>query len=262
MKRHLLALAAVAISSVTSAALGADVSPPGAPAPVYRAPPAPLSYNWSGFYLGANVGYGRVNSNSAVTFNSPFFGVATTTSTGTANGVIAGGQVGANWQMGMFVLGAEGDFQWSNQKSTTNTGCGLGCTVTEVASVDSFGTARLRVGGAFDRVLVYVTGGGAWTNASDNLSATAFGTTATLVNLTASKVGWTVGSGIDFAVLDNLIARAEYLYISTSNITNTAPVSALLGGGTITETAQLKDSIVRFGLSYKFGGGSTVAARY
>jgi outer membrane immunogenic protein len=261
MKKHLLALA-IAISSATSAALAADVNPPPAPAPVYRAPPAPLSYNWSGVYLGANVGYGKVSSNSSATWTSPFFGVITSTSSGSTNGAIAGGQVGGNWQMGMFVLGAEADFQWSGQKSTTNTGCGFGCTVTEVASVDSFGTARLRLGAAFDRVLVYATGGAAWTNASDNLSGTAFGVTATLVNLSASKVGWTVGGGIEFAVLDNLIARGEYLYIATSNITNTAPVTALLGGGTITETAQLKDSIVRFGLSYKFGGGSTVAARY
>jgi outer membrane immunogenic protein len=261
MKRHVLALV-VAISSATSAALAADVSPPPAPAPVYRPPPVAAAYNWSGFYLGANVGYGSVNWNSSATFNSPFFGVTTATSTGSANGVIAGGQLGVNWQMGMYVLGAEGDFQWSNQKSTTTSGCGVGCSLTEVASIDSFGTARLRAGVAYDRVLVYATGGAAWTNTSDNLSATAFGATVPLVNLSASKVGWTVGAGIDFAVLDNVIARAEYLYISTSNVTNTATVSALVGGGTVTETAQLKDSIVRFGLSYKFGGGSTVTARY
>jgi outer membrane immunogenic protein len=262
VRRHLLALA-IAISSATSAALAADVSPPPAPAPVYR-PPAPIAatYNWSGFYLGANVGYGWASSTGTTTLNSPFFGVFTSATSGTANGVIAGGQVGANWQMGMFVLGAEGDFQWSDQKKNLTISCGIGCTLTETGGIDSFGTARLRIGGAFDRVLVYATGGAAWTNASDNLSATALGVTVNIVNLSASKVGWTVGGGIDYAVLDNLIARAEYLYISTSNVTNTAPVSPLIGGGTITETAQLKDSIVRFGLSYKFGGGSTVAARY
>lgn len=261
MKGYLLALA-VAISSTTSAALAADVTPPPAPTPAYRPPPVAASYNWSGFYLGANVGYGRVSADGSVTWNSPLLGIITAGSNGSANGVIAGGQVGANWQMGAFVIGAEGDFQWSNQKSTATTACGAGCTLTEVSSVDSFGTARLRIGGAFDRVLVYATGGAAWTHDSDNLNATAFGLTANLVSLSASKVGWTAGAGVDFAVVDNLIARVEYLYIATSNISSTATVSPLLGGGTITETANLKDSIVRVGLSYKFGGGGSVTARY
>jgi outer membrane immunogenic protein len=261
MKSHFLALA-IAILSTSPAALAADVSSPPAPAPVYRPPPAPVAYNWSGFYLGINAGYGRATSTGTATFNSPFFGIATATASGDASGVIAGGQVGANWQMGTFVLGAEGDFQWSNQKKNIVTGCGIGCTLTETGGVDSFGTARLRIGGAFDRVLIYATGGAAWTNASDNLSGTAFGFTANLVSVSTSKIGWTVGGGVEVAVIDNLIARAEYLYISTNDATATGTVTPLLGGGTITETAQLKDSIVRFGLSYKFGGGSTVAARY
>jgi outer membrane immunogenic protein len=256
MKRHLLALAIAILTS--PAALAADVTPP----PVYRPPPAPVAYNWSGFYLGINAGYGRATSTGTATLNSPFFGVFTATSSGDASGVIAGGQVGANWQMGMFVLGAEGDFQWSDQKRNIVTGCGIGCTLTETGGIDSFGTARLRIGGAFDRVLVYATGGAAWTNASDNLNGTVFGVTANLVGLSTSKIGWTVGGGVEVAVIDNLIARAEYLYISTSDATTTGSVTPLLGGGTITETAQIKDSIVRFGLSYKFGGGGSVVARY
>jgi outer membrane immunogenic protein len=261
MKKQMLA-AFLAISSTIPAALAADVSPQPAAAPIYRPPPVAAAYNWSGFYLGANAGYGRVTSTGVVTWTIPFFGVISDTSNGTASGVIAGGQIGANWQMGMFVLGAEGDFQWSNQKKNIISGCGFGCTLTETGGIDSFGTARLRIGGALDRVLVYATGGAAWTNASDNLSGTAFGVTANLVSLSGSKIGWTVGGGVEVVVVDNLIARVEYLYISTSDLTGTGTVSPLIGGGTITETAQLKDSIIRVGLSYKFGGGSPVVARY
>jgi outer membrane immunogenic protein len=77
-----------------------------------------------------------------------------------------------------------------------------------------------------------------------------------------NEIGWTAGGGIEIAVQESMTARAEYLYVSTNNITGTAAVSPLVGGGTITETAQIKDGIVRFGLNYKFGDGSTVAARY
>jgi outer membrane immunogenic protein len=160
------------------------------------------------------------------------------------------------------VFGVEGDYQWSGQKKTQTFGCGVGCTLSETYSVDSFGTARARVGAAFDRVLVYATGGAAWTSATDALNASAGGVTVNLLSVSGNKVGWTIGGGIEAALIDNWSAKIEYLYISTSNSVGSAAVPAILGGGTITETAQLKDSIIRFGINYRFPIGGAVVAKY
>src|SRR3984893_12408512 len=97
--------------------------------------------------------------------------VLAATGAGHANGAIAGGQIGTNWQFGTAVVGLEGDFQWSRQSKISTTGCGVGCTLTETGGIRSFGTARARIAAGFDRVLVYATGGAAWTNASDQLRA-------------------------------------------------------------------------------------------
>ena len=81
-----------------------------------------------------------------------------------------------------------------------------------------------------------------------------------LVSLAGSSVGWTAGAGVEAGFGFGWTARVEYLYISTGNIIGTAPVPPAIGGGSINETAQLKDSIFRFGINYKFGG--PVTGRY
>jgi len=131
MKRRALA-AAFALLSTMTAAIAADVGPLPGPSPVYRPPSlqTPTPYNWSGIYLGANAGYGWVSSSGTTTWNSPFFGVTTGTSSGNATGAIAGGQIGANLQIRTLLVGVEGDYQWSNQKKTITTSCGGGCTLT------------------------------------------------------------------------------------------------------------------------------------
>jgi outer membrane immunogenic protein len=159
----------------------------------------------------------------------------------------------------MLVLGVEGDFQWSGQKHTDSLTCAVGCTVADTGKIDSFGTARLRAGAAFDRVLVYATGGGAWTHVSESLDVSALGVTVNVLSTSASQFGWTLGAGLEFAFADNWTAKGEYLYIDTSDVTSTGTLTPLLGGGTVSTTAHMKDNIVRFGLNYKFGGGPVVA---
>ncbi len=259
MKRLFFLASSVAFCLQAADALAADVIPaPAAPPPIASLPPVP-SFTWSGFYVGLNAGWGWVSGNSTATLSNQFIGVVTATSSGNANGAIGGGQIGANWQAGGLVVGVEADIQASDQSSTTTDSCGAGCTLTGVSKVDWFGTGRVRVGAAFDRVLVYATGGAALTSASDSVTASGFGITANIVSLSATKVGWTAGAGVEVAVFDNWTARLEYLYISTSQLGTSGPLTPLLGGGTVTESTDLKDSIVRFGVNYKFGGGPGVA---
>src|SRR5437879_1077842 len=125
MRRHhyLLALAGLATAALNSAASAADLPRKAAPyAPAYYAPV------WSGFYAGVNAGYGWATFDNGV-------------GTDKMKGFVGGGQLGYNWQISSFVLGVEGDIQYSGQKRTETAVIG-GVTFTGEEKVPWFGTAR------------------------------------------------------------------------------------------------------------------------
>src|SRR5215472_13483730 len=142
MKRVLVAAAlslAIATFAASAPVVAADLPQP--PPPMPRAPafvPVPV-YNWSGFYIGINGGWGFGKSNWT---NS----LAVPTSTGDfdLNGGVAGGTVGANWQINQFVLGVEGDIDWSDIHGSTSNGF---CVGTTCATKNTWlGTIRGRAG--------------------------------------------------------------------------------------------------------------------
>lgn len=211
--------ALVAGALIGSQAYAADM-------PVKAAPiaPAPVM-TWTGFYIGANVGYGWADVGAAGFSNQ-------------LNGVIGGGQIGYNWQAGQFVIGIEGDFQGADEsRSDSGTIGGIGFTVNQ--DIPWFGTLRGRIGYAFDNWLVYFTGGGAWQRY--NLSVTALGTT---VSDHTSRGGWTVGGGVEWMFAPQWSGKVEYLYTDTGN------TSVTLFGNTFTGRAQ--NNIVRVGINYHF----------
>ena len=247
---------AIAIASIViGKAHAADMSPipagtPSVAPPVTYgtyAPGAYGNYNWSGIYLGGNGGYSwNPSGSSFVTSNG------LTAGSGDLAGWVFGGQIGYNWQIGAFVVGLEGDLQWSGEQSSKTAVCSAPCTVTTITAtenIDAFATLRARAGIAFDSVLVYGTAGGAWADASANVNVT--GAPAGL-NLSSSKLGWTAGGGVEVALLRNWTAKLEYLFIDTGSISGTAAIPSTLGGGTITESAATRDSIIRIGFNYRF----------
>jgi outer membrane immunogenic protein len=128
---------------------------------VTKAPAMVPPYNWTGFYLGINGGYGFGRSN--------WDGLPASLN---VTGAMAGGQLGYNWQFGQFVYGLEGDGDWTNLRGTANpTDCSLECQTKN----DFLATARGRLGIAADRLLPYVTGGlevaltGNWTAKAEYL---------------------------------------------------------------------------------------------
>ena len=150
--RVLLGLAGAAMFG--GAALAADMG-----RPVYKAPPAgalPVSYDWTGFYVGGHVGYGWADKSW-----TDAFGLGTSH---TADGFLGGGQVGFNYQINQFVLGVEGDVSWANLKGDSTQVFGLAAPVTQGfnSEVDWTATLTGRLGFAFDRWLVYGKGGAAW----------------------------------------------------------------------------------------------------
>ncbi len=250
MKRFVVT-AIIAVFGAGSA-LAADLPQPPPPQPYY-APPAPVPvYNWSGFYLGINGGYGFANGERTVTLSgNEFIDGTVTESGGHLNGFLGGGQIGANWQWDAVVLGIEGDFQGTAQSNTESVGCGFDCVLTEDIKIPWFATARARAGLAIDRVLVYGTGGVAVMDVSDTLTAAGGGVTTTLLDLSTTKVGWTAGAGVEVALAQNWTARVEYLFMDVNpSITATAP--SAIGGGTVTEDGTIKDSVVRAAVNFKF----------
>jgi outer membrane immunogenic protein len=284
MKKR-ISIAFFATVVMTGGALAADL-------PVY-APRPPFipqqAVEWTGFYFGANAGYGWGQQASNIVFSGSsasgltnpltgvsFFGspvllgpgpteLSGTRVNGSAgvSGGIAGGQIGFNWQAGMFVFGGEIDGQWSGQESTFTVGCGAGCTATQNVQLRSLVTGRGRFGLAFDWIMPYVTGGAALVNGLDNLTMTVGGVTANFMPLSGSTLGWTAGAGVEVALWSNWSAKFEYLYVSANGPTVIAPIPNALGVGIATTPMEFRDNIVRVGFNYRFGprGGPGVLER-
>ena len=209
MKKVLLA---ALMAGVASSAMAADL-------PTRKAPPAPAQYyappafSWTGFYVGVNGGWG--GGTSGGDFGSP-------------TGGLVGGTVGYNYQIGQFVAGLEGDWDWADiNKSGTILGVGPYSN-----KVDSVLTARARVGVAMDRALLYVTGG--YAGAEDKVSTVG-------LSSTDWRSGGAIGAGIEYAFTNNISAKAEYIY---------APLQSKSYG--VGEKSNLDLSLVRAGLNYKF----------
>jgi outer membrane immunogenic protein len=227
MKRILFA-GALALAA-GGQAIAADLPPPVAPpprAPATYVPAAPV-YNWTGIYVGLNGGYnfGTVTPSAGLIGGTPVNPV-----TGAAlgsfstTGFLVGGTLGGNYEFGNgFVIGVEGDGDYN---SLSNTIAGVGGTFKS----NWLATARARIGWAWDRVLFYGTGGGAF--APETFGA--FSQT--------TMTGWTVGGGVEAAFAPGWSAKVEYLYVDFDTITPSgAP-------GSFKDV----DNVIRAGVNYKF----------
>lgn len=218
MKKILLASVGLLILGVASASAADIARPMPTKAPAYV---PPVAYNWTGFYVGINGGGGWGRSD----FSPPFASGAFNTSGG-----LVGGTIGYNWQMpSNFVLGLEGDVDWSNIGGSTTCGVALNCSVRN----DWLATVRGRVGYAMDRFMPYVTGGAAFGDIKTSVDA--------LGGATSAKAGWTVGGGLEAAIAGPLTAKIEYLYVDLGR-----------GGSVLGTDARFNASIVRAGLNYRF----------
>jgi outer membrane immunogenic protein len=229
-------------------AQAADLGP--APAPVYKAPPAfaPV-FSWTGFYLGGNLGAGW--SNGSVTDSVPPVGLGGNWSANNNTTFVGGGQVGANYQFGGgFVVGVEGDFDWfaNNNNSVTV----LGTTIQGSNNGRWLTTLTGRLGYAFDRVLVYGKGGGAWVG-SNNFAVTnvATGSSVSFAN-NNTNTGWTAGAGVEWAFYNNWTARIEYDYVGLSDATFTVPATSPVLPGDVFTTNNRNIQLVTVGINYLF----------
>lgn len=270
-------LAAGCMLAASGSAFAADLSVRKAVAPVVA---APAPYSWTGFYVGLNAGYAWGNNSTSYDYllaggaaDLPEFLSASGFPTGfsnTAGGFIGGGQVGYNYQVGNIVVGLEADIQYVNQKSESGYAVFLsdadGYSTTAIGTqsqLNWLGTVRARLGFAVDRALIYATGGlayggvetasgilGSGEDFADGPIYAVYGGTSS-----KTKVGWTIGGGLEYAFTNNLTLRGEYLYYDLGKTsysivggTNT-PDNEFLGA---TASYKLTGNLVRAGVNWKF----------
>jgi outer membrane immunogenic protein len=254
-----------AILSLTAApALAADV-----PAPIGRPSAGPAAASWAGFYVGAHLGYGWGRADVTDVLAAPALGAfSTTLMPEPLKGATGGVQVGYNWQVHRrFVLGLEADVGLSDQSFSGGSPCVIagvtqpGCTIHARERIRWSGMLRGRLGVVADRFLLYVTGGGAWQELESSGSVAVAGAgTFGVVDSTTLKGGYTVGAGVEAAILDRWSLGIEYLFVDTGTRTvavNALPANlgAVLGspaGTTLTETIRLTDNLLRLRVNYRF----------
>jgi outer membrane immunogenic protein len=265
MLRKIL-MTSVAATAMVGSAYAADLPSRKAP-PMAYAPPVPI-FTWTGFYVGVNGG-GMFRANNNNGYNNAFFfgGAAPVVGFNNNNNngrFLVGGQAGVNWQVSQFVFGIEGDGQaLLGGRRNDFPGASGG------NSTGFLGTVRGRAGIAFDRFLVYGTGGVAFGNSGyPNVAVATVGGIPgyfTANNNNSSRVGYALGGGVEYAFLNNWSVKVEYLFTDLGRTNRTYYLGGGLPAG-FTVTGREQNHIVRAGLNYKFdwgmGAGGPVVARY
>jgi len=226
--------AAFVLLSVAGAspAVAADLplpSPPGYDADALYA-------HWGGAYLGLNGGFGLGSSQwrQGLILTNVF----------NTDGFLLGGTAGFNYPVSAVLFGVEGDLDWSTLNGSVGTCAvnGAGAAAACETKNNVLGTVRARMGYAFDRTLVYVTGGAAVGNFQTGLNPPAtFDATV--------KLGWAAGAGLEYAVSESWSAKAEYLFVDlgTASCSSAANCGSAAGA-----SVTLTQNLVRGGFNYRF----------
>jgi len=285
MKRRLLSSVAM-VSLAVAPAFAADLP---TKAPIVKAPDRPaLADPWSGFYVGLNAGgawaSSKANASSSCATALPYLCsgapggaanlaavLAAGSGTATASGFIGGVQTGYNWHSNNLVYGLETDIESFHIRASRSgsapypapgaiTGvvpAGTTFTIGSTTKTDWLYTLRGRAGWANGNFLAYVTGG---------LALSTIGVTNTFTDTfggmeaasgSATKAGWTVGAGFEWAINTHWTAKAEYLYVQFPSVSATGIISSSNAGGAaytqaISMSADLTAHLARAGVNYKF----------
>jgi outer membrane immunogenic protein len=269
-RRLILALGILSVTCVGAAAADLPMK-----APSMMMPP-PVVYNWTGFYIGGNVGWKHMETDMSSAPNDAATTVFNTAcinanacpqnyGSSSGDGVIGGIQAGYNWQVQTWVLGIEADFQGTSATASTTINVQapgfLPYTGTNETKQRWLGTVRGRAGYLFTPMLLgYVTGGWAygnversWTGAFPTFTSSWSGSG------TDTLSGWTVGGGFEWALGNGFTIGAEYLYVrldgGDSFLTTTQGGACATGAPRCTFNitgADVTDNIVRVKVNYKF----------
>ncbi|MCP3459434.1 outer membrane protein [Bradyrhizobium sp. CCGUVB23] len=250
MKKLLMAAVGLAALGMAAPASAADMAVKAPPPP-----PVVTIYNWSGFYIGANGGWGQ--SHNCLDFVTVLGTVASGCSD--RSGGVVGGQIGYRWQTNQFVFGLEAQGDWANLRNTRVSL--LDPTLSTTVKTDGIGLFTGQIGWAWNAALLYVKGGAAVT--SNNLTIFDNITGLGLVSASNTRWGGTLGVGFEYGFAPNWSVGFEYDHLWMGHANNSfSVVDARLAGVLNDRISQDVDMVtVRF--NYRFGGyGAPVTARY
>jgi outer membrane immunogenic protein len=231
-------VAAAAFLTLSGGAYSADL-------PARQAPPLlPVAlpvFTWTGFYIGAQVGAAwQQDRLEEIDVCTPG---CVDRATGRSTGIIGGGHVGFNWQAGAVVYGLEGDFEGTDLHHST---------VYPLSAPDRFSSnirwqssVRGRLGYAFDRVLIYGTGGVAFADIRHRYYEA---TAPASQSFSDTRTGWTAGGGVEYALGGNWSTRVEYRYTDFGKKTDVPDVVF----PRFVERHAETEHAVRVGVSYRF----------
>lgn len=249
MKKVLLVTASLIALGAAAPAVAADLAArPYTKAPAYVA----AVYDWSGFYIGANGGWGSSrNSWDLQQLN----GVSFPEGSNNANGGTIGGQVGYRWQAGTWVFGVEAQGNWADFKGSNISQFNAANRIE--SKTNAFGLFTGQVGYAANNFLLYVKGGAAVT--SNNYRS--FVNATNVLNATTSddtRWGGTIGVGAEYAFAPNWSVGLEYdhLFMQDKTYSFTTPAGVFFANDRVRQDVDL----VTARLNYKFGG--PVIAKY
>ena len=253
MKKLLLSAVGLLTLGLAVPAAAADL----APRPYTKAPPPVVAaaYDWSGFYIGANGGWG--SSHKCWDFTTPAGAFLFAEGCHDATGGVAGGQIGYRWQASAFVFGLEAQGDWADLRGSN---VSLFIPVfTNNSKIDAFGLFTGQVGYAFNNALLYLKGGAAVTSDRFNVTTTVGNI---LSGTTGDQTRWggVVGAGIEFGFAPNWSAALEYdhLFMQDKLTTfATVPASPFIFA---TDNIRQDVDLVTVRVNYRFGG--PVVARY
>ncbi|MGZ5872376.1 MAG: outer membrane protein [Bradyrhizobium sp.] len=243
-----LLLSTIGLMALAGPTFGADLPQrPPAPAPAVV---MPYMYDWTGFYIGANGGYG---SNRACW--GSFGAGLVPEGCNSKSGGMFGGQGGYRWQFGSLVFGLEAEGDWANMRASLPTHLAAFPGGTDSAKVTSVGLFTGQIGYAMNAALFYLKGGGALAN-NNFLVQDAAGVGQFFA--TSHKLGATVGIGFEYGFTPNWSAGIEYDHLMMGNANNSFSVPAGFAAAANTISQNIDMFTVR--VNYKFGG--PVTARY
>jgi outer membrane immunogenic protein len=245
MQKLLFGAVALAALAASASALAADIST----APISKAPPvmAPL-YDWTGFYVGGHIGWSWAHTDSITT--NTVTGALTPESEDRSN-FHGGGQLGYDYMMpSRIVVGIEASVSSGNTDTTTTSNAAGTNVAGHESKTDASGSVRGRLGYAFSSLLLYGTGGWAWTTGSSTrtqvLGTTGLATPGTAESVSTHHDGWTLGAGLAYEFIRNWNVFGEYRYTSFESINVTFPIALRS-----TNSTTRSDSFT-LGLNYQF----------
>ena len=252
MRKFLLGTVGLIALGMAAPASAADMA-------VKARPPAPVLppiYDWTGFYIGANGGWGQ--SHSCVDFLNAA-GVAVAQGCRDRSGGIVGGQLGYRWQASQWVFGLEAQGDWadlSNQRVSL-----INPAFSTRTTTDGIGLFTGQIGYAWNAALLYVKGGAAVTSNRASILDTLTG--FEFASASATRWGGVVGVGFEYGFAPNWSVGLEYDHLFMGDANNTFSIVNPVNAAFVNNRISQDVDMVTLRFNYRFGGyGAPIAARY